>query len=98
LPDAVFCISSIDLKKNEKGIIDYCDGKGLPFITFSAEKLQAVEGDFSKSDFVKNVTGVSNVCERSAVCASNGKLICKKKVYDGVTVALAEVKGSVSFE
>jgi cobalt-precorrin 5A hydrolase len=98
LPDAVFCISSIDLKKNEKGIIDYCDGKGLPFITFSAEKLQVVEGDFSKSDFVKNVTGVSNVCERSAVCASNGRLICRKKVYDGVTVALAEVKGSVSFE
>ena len=40
------------------------------------------------SDFVKKITGIDNVCERSAVLAG-GRLIKKKKAADGVTVALA---------
>ena len=47
-----------------------------------------MEGEFSSSQFVKSVTGVDNVCERSAVLAG-GRLIKKKKAADGVTVALA---------
>jgi cobalt-precorrin 5A hydrolase len=91
-------VASIDLKKDEKGIADFCESNDIPFVTYSAEELKSVEGDFTKSDFVESVTGVSNVCERSAVRASGGRLICKKKVYDGVTVALAIMKGCASFE
>lgn len=98
LPDAVAMVSSIDLKKNEKGIMEYCKKRNLPFVTFSAEELKRTAGDFSSSDFVESITGVSNVCERSAAAASKGKSICKKKIYDGVTVALAEMKGCASFE
>lgn len=96
--EAVAMVSSIDLKKNEKGITEYCKKTNLPFITYSAEELKNVDGDFTSSDFVESITGVSNVCERSAVAASKGKIICKKKVYDGVTVALAEMKGCAGFE
>jgi len=89
LIEAVSTVASIDLKKDEAGICAYCKERNLPFVTFSAEKLQTVEGEFSASSFVEKVTGVSCVCERSAVLAAGGELLCRKKVYDGVTVALA---------
>lgn len=98
MSEAVVMVSSINIKKEEKGITDYCKKMNLPFITYSAEELKNVYGDFASSDFVESITGVSNVCERSAVAVSKGRLICKKKVYDGVTVALAEMKGCAVFE
>lgn len=89
LAEAVSVVASIDLKKEETGLCDYCQENQIPFVTFSAEQLQKAEGEFSASSFVKGVTGVSCVCERSAVSAAGGELLCHKKVYDGVTVALA---------
>lgn len=97
MPQAVFAVASIDLKKDEEGILAYCREKNLPFLTYPAELLRAQEGDFSVSAFVEEVTGVSGVCERSAAAAAGGGLFCKKRVYDGVTVALAEKKGSAVF-
>ena len=83
-------MASIDLKKEEPGLLQFCSGRNLPFQVFSAEQLLEAEGDFTSSSFVKKVTGVDNVCERSAVCASGGgELLVHKTVYDGVTMALA---------
>lgn len=96
--DAVCMVTSIDLKKEEAGLIAYCHEKGVPFITFSSEELQKAAGEFSSSHFVEEVTGVSCVCERSAVLAAEGQLLCHKRVYDGVTVALAvKQKGKAVF-
>lgn len=66
----ICCIASIDLKKQEKGILDYCKIRELPFVTYSARELMETEGDFTASGFVKQVTGADNVCERSAVLAA----------------------------
>lgn len=91
LPESVAMVSSIDLKKEEPGLRAFCAAHELPIQTFSAEQLRAVEGDFSASAFVKSVTGVDNVCERSAVaaCGNGGSLIIKKIAANGVTMALA---------
>lgn len=86
---AVRQVCSIDLKKDEEGILSFCKERGLPFRTFSSEELAAVSGDFSASAFVRQITGVDNVCERSALCGSKGELLIKKTVCDGVTVAAA---------
>ena len=86
---AIAGVSSIDLKKDEPGLVAYCRGRGFPFETFSAEELRAVEGQFTPSSFVSSVTGVDNVCERSAVRASGGQLIAGKMAREGVTVAFA---------
>lgn len=86
---AVAGVASIDLKKDEPGLVDYCRERDLPFETFSAEELRAVEGQFTPSSFVSSVTGVDNVCERSAVRASGGRLIAGKMAREGVTVAFA---------
>ena len=94
---AVERMASIDLKKEEKGILSYCERKGIPFVTYPAGRLKEIEGSISESAFVEQTTGVPNVCERSALAASEGSLLCGKKIYDGVTIALAEKKGSVKF-
>ncbi|HJC16183.1 MAG TPA: cobalt-precorrin 5A hydrolase [Candidatus Fusicatenibacter intestinigallinarum] len=80
--------ASIDLKAEETGILELCREYGIPFVTFSADELKKAPGDFTPSEFVKNITGVDNVCERSAVLAG-GRLIQKKQAGGGVTIALA---------
>lgn len=93
-PQAFGGVCSIDLKKDEPGLAAFCSSRALPFETFSAETLAGVEGGFSASDFVTAVTGVDNVCERSAVAGSGGgELIVKKTVYDGVVTMAAAVRG-----
>ena len=57
----------IDLKKEEQGLLAFAGNRGLPLIFYKAEELNAVPGTFTGSDFVRNVTGVDCVCERSAV-------------------------------
>lgn len=100
IPPVCICqAASIDLKKEEQGILDFCRKYGIPFVTFSAEELGRVPGDFSASSFVSSVTGVDNVCERAALCAAGtGTLIRKKYAGDGVTVALAVKKWRICFE
>lgn len=97
---SVNAIASIDKKKSENGIIEFAKKYDLPFKTYSAEDLNSLEGDFTKSEFVKSVVEVDNVCERSALFESNGKLIRRKDTCDGrgVTVALAMKNPIISWE
>ena len=93
----VSAIASIDLKKDEAGLIEAAASLDVPFCTYSSEELTAVQGDFTESGFVRQVTGVGNVCERAALCCAGagGRLIVKKQVHTGVTVAVAEKAGGV---
>ncbi len=86
---SVFQAASLDLKKDEPALLEFCRRHGFPFITYTAAELAAVPGDYSGSEFVKKITGVDNVCERAAVLASGGRLINKKEAGNGVTMALA---------
>ena len=97
---AINALASIDKKANEKGILEFAKKYGLPFNTYSAEELNSLEGDFTKSEFVKSVVEVDNVCERSAIMESNGKLIRRKDTCNGagVTVALAINDPIISWE
>lgn len=97
--EALEKIASIDLKKEEAGILALAESWQLPFESFSEEELRTAEGSFTASAFVKSITGVENVCERSAVLASGqGELIQKKTGADGVTTALAVREWRICFE
>ncbi len=87
-------IVSIDLKKEEEGLLEYAKKWGIPFYTFSAEELSKVECVSSHSEFVQKITGVDNVCERAAILASgeDGMLRMPKRCLDRVTMAVAEKK------
>lgn len=61
---------------------------GWEFMTFPAKMLEDIKGEFAGSEFVKQTTGVDNVCERSAVHDSGGgTVIIKKQAGDGITIA-----------
>lgn len=92
-------IASIDLKAREEGLWGLAQFYHLPFQTYSADQLQAVEGDFSRSEFVREVTGIDNVCERAALClaGSGGELIMRKTAENGMTAAVARRKVHLEF-
>lgn len=87
-------IDSIDLKKEEAGLLSYAAKWKLPFYTFSAEELGKVKCVSSHSEFVRKVTGVDNVCERAAILAAgeDGRLLMPKQCMNRVTIAVAEKK------
>ncbi len=88
--EAVVSVCSIDLKKDEEGLVRLSEELDVPFLTFTADDLKAVEGSFTPSSFVADVTGVDNVCERAAYAASgSGRLLIKKTARDGMTLAVA---------
>ena len=93
---AISKVVSIDLKKDEPGLLRFCENRGLPAVFYTAEELNRVSGEFPASERVKNVTGVDNVCQRAAM-VDGKKCITTKTAMDGVTVALAETEWEAVF-
>lgn len=99
-------IGTIDVKKDEKGLLEFADRHNLPISFFSAEELMnAPERDrtFSSSEFVRKVTGADNVCERAAVLASGGGRLLLIRGYqhwswECVTLAAAAMDIIIDFE
>jgi len=97
--EAIGKVVSIDLKQEEQGLLEWATHYHKSISFYSAHELNQIEGDFTPSSFVKQITGVENVCERSAVKGSDGgKLLLKKVALDGVTMALAMPYYTVTFE
>lgn len=89
-PESIAAITSIDLKKEETGLLKLCDYYQVPLITYSSDTLSNVPGEFSSSPFVQRITGVDNVCERSALAYNpDSTLIYPKVCEQGMTLAIA---------
>ena len=96
---AIKSINSIDLKKNEEGLIKVSESFKVTFNIYTKDELNEIEGEFSDSDFVKSVAGVDTVCERASLAGSvSKKLFIKKTVKNSVTVAACIDDYAVSFE
>ena len=85
---AVKAVASIDLKKDESGLIELARSLSAKFVTFSSEKLMEQKGDFTSSEFAMEVTGADNVCERAAIACGCKRLILKKTAENGMTLAI----------
>lgn len=93
---AINCIASIDVKKEEIGLLECAKVWKAQTIFYSADELNAVSGNFIESEFVRKTVGVGNVCERAAL-HDGGTLLIKKTAKDGVTVAVAVQEWKVLF-
>ncbi len=91
LKTQIFALASISPKREEAGIKEWCRRENIPFLTYSAEELRQVDGEFTASDFVEKQVGVDNVCERAALkaCGAGGELIVRKCAENGMTIAVA---------
>ena len=82
-------IASIDLKEDEEALHVLAKDLDTDLRFYTSEELMSLEGEFSKSEFVRSVTSVDCVCERSAVMLGKGELIRKKTARDGMTLAIS---------
>jgi len=96
--NSVVAVCSIDIKKNEPALISFSKDFSLDLKFFSAEQLNAVQGEFSASSFVKEVTGVDNVCERCLFAYGVKKIILNKTKSDGMTLAIGCLEIPVQFD
>lgn len=90
---SIAAVSSIDLKKNEEGIISLAKAYDCKFLTFSASEINKAcslypKTLFSSSDFVKETTGVDCVCEMSLFAAGAKKILVSKQKYNGITLSV----------
>ena len=87
----VCTIATIDIKQDEKGLIEFAKSHNLLINFYTAGELTGVPGEFTASERVRRTVGVDNVCERAAVlCGGKGSLIIKKTTKDGVAIAVFE--------
>ena len=96
--EQIAALASIDVKKEERCLLEFSEKYRIPFWTYTAQELQAVPGEFHSSEFVKSQVGVDNVCERAAMKAAgaDGRICRAKQAQDGMTVAIAEKAWKVS--
>ena len=87
----ICAIATINIKKEEKALLDFSRAYKIPVFFYSSEELNSVNGNFVVSERVKRVTGVDNVCERAAtICGGKGKLLIPKTCKEGITIAVFE--------
>lgn len=98
--DQLLALASIDRKREEQGFLSWSRKHRVPFITYTSEQLQKVEGEFQASAFVLEKMGVDNVCERAALkaCGSGGRIVYGKHAEDGMTIAIAKREWGVTFD
>ena len=94
--EQIAAIVSIDLKKEEAGIVETANVLGIPFYTFSAQELREVDSVSTSSAFVTQITGVDNVCERAVRrFAPEGEVLLPKTCLDGMTFAVGNKQTNI---
>ncbi len=89
--------ATIDIKKDEKGILELSEEKNLPIKFFSKEDLSTIIVP-NPSNVVQNEIGTPSVAEASCLLAAGeeSKLLEEKKIFKNqfgaVTIAVAESK------
>lgn len=82
-------MATVEVKKDEKGIIEAAKYFNCPLTIFSIEAIKEVEDKFKKSDFVKKTIGVYSVSEPAAYLLG-GDLLVKKAKHNGITISISK--------
>lgn len=87
---AVEKIASINIKSDEKAILDLAVNLKCDLTFFSRQEIAKVEHKYEGSEFVKKSIGVSAVSE-PVIELAGGNIIVKKIKRDGMTLAIGEL-------
>ena len=89
-PKSLFALATIDIKKNEAGLIELAQALDIPILFYSSEALNRTEGIKTPSSLVERHTGARSVCEAAALLgARTDRLLVPKECAKNVTVAVA---------
>jgi cobalt-precorrin 5A hydrolase len=91
-PEAIARLASIDLKKDEQGLLDFGRKQGLAIDFFPSDQLNQIEG-VDTSPAVLRATGAKAVAEPAALLSggAGSTLLIKKMKWTDVTTAVAEI-------
>ncbi len=88
-------LATIDIKRDEKGLVSFAKTSGLPIDFFNARELNRIKPPSGPSRFVRENTGAYGVCENAALLSSGEKRLWRRKIKSGrITIALAKA-GSI---
>jgi len=88
---SVKCIkimATVDLKRDERGLIEFAEEKNIPLRFFSRDEIMKVQERFRKSEFVYKSLGVYSVAEPCAFLLSP-EIIVRKTAVNGVTLSVS---------
>ncbi len=88
----VASLSSVNLKADEKGLLDFAKHIDRPIHFYTVEELRETEAEnhIEISKFVEKTIGVGNVCQSAALRESmGGKTLLPKTKFASVTIAIA---------
>jgi cobalt-precorrin 5A hydrolase len=84
-------LATIDLKKDETGILIAAERLGVPVQIIGRERIRVLQDALRDPGFVEDITGVAAVCEPAAMLAgAQTQLLAPRLARSGVTVALAQ--------
>jgi cobalt-precorrin 5A hydrolase len=94
---SIRAIATIDLKKDEPGILELAQRLCVPLHFYDSDTLNQVSPVSEVSPFAEKYTGAKSVCEAAAILsATPGKLIVTKQKTRQVTIAIARTTISCS--
>ncbi len=83
-------LASADIKADEKGLVDAAKKLQIPLRFIPSQEIRTTIKAFEHSEFVKKKVNLPAVAEASALLAGRRtQLILSKKIFNGVTVAIA---------
>jgi cobalt-precorrin 5A hydrolase len=88
--EEVRLLASADVKVDEAGLLEAAETLGVPIRFIASEEIRVSLRKFSHSDFVAKKVNLPAVAEPAALLAGRRtRFICRKKTYNGITIALA---------
>lgn len=90
-PKSVRNVATVDVKKEEVGLQQFCKKHQLELVCYSSEQLKEIKAP-NPSATVEKYVGTPGVCEPAAMLSSGGPLIVPKQKTSMMTLAVARVQ------
>jgi cobalamin biosynthesis protein CbiG len=85
-------ITTVDKKRGEKGLEEFCARHGLPLRFYDADAINRIKTPSPKSEHALRVMGVQGVAEPCSILGSKGGELLRHKVkLKNMTIALARI-------
>jgi cobalamin biosynthesis protein CbiG len=90
--DALCRIATVDRKRGEKGLEEFCARHGIPLSFYGADAINRIKMPSPQSEHALRVIGVQGVAEPCAMLgAQNGELLRHKVKLKNMTIAVARI-------
>lgn len=85
---AIAAIGTVELKKDELALLQLSRECEVPLVIFTADEINALKGEYERSEFVKQTAGVYAVSEPCAMMLGREMLVRKYR-KNGVTISIS---------